>query len=107
MTFVDKQVKRSVTIDDIDDICGYAGEMVCDVLDYLNNIVPAIKFTHEISRDSLYFLDTTVLKKFPSALQYRCGRGKGRISLLLPKLQTETRNNSQENPRNDRVVLQN
>jgi len=35
-------------------------------------------------------------KKFPSVLQYRCGRGKGRVSLLLPKLQTETRNNSQE-----------
>ena len=41
---------------------------------------------------------TNLGEKFPSVLQYRCGRGKGRVSLLLPKLQTETRNNSQENP---------
>ena len=33
--------------------------------------------------------------------------GKLRVSLLLPKLQTETRNSSQENPRYERVVLQN
>ena len=33
-----------------------------DFLDYLNNVVPSIKITHEISTASVYFLDTTVLK---------------------------------------------
>ena len=37
-------------------------DSLIDFLDYLNNVVPSIKFTHEISTDSVNFLDTTVLK---------------------------------------------
>lgn len=31
-------------------------------INYLNNVVPSIKFTHEISVHSVNFLDTTILK---------------------------------------------
>ena len=37
-------------------------DSLIDILDYLNNVVPSIKFMHEISTDSVNFLDTTVLK---------------------------------------------
>ena len=37
-------------------------DSLIDFLDYLNNVVPSIKITHEISTASVYFLDTTVLK---------------------------------------------
>ena len=37
-------------------------DSLIDFLDYLNDVVPSIKFTHEISTDSVNFLDTTVLK---------------------------------------------
>ena len=36
-------------------------DSLIDFLDYLNNVVPSIKFTHKISTDSVNFLDTTVL----------------------------------------------
>ena len=37
-------------------------DSLIDFLDYLNNVVSSIKFTHEILTDSVNFLDTTVLK---------------------------------------------
>jgi len=37
-------------------------DSLTDFLDYLNNVVPPIKFTHEISTHSVNFLDTKVLK---------------------------------------------
>ena len=49
-------------IDDIFLIWKGDRDSLIDFLDYLNNIVPSIKFTHEISTDSGNFLDTTVLK---------------------------------------------
>ena len=49
-------------IDDILLIWKGDKDSLIDFLDYLNNVVPSIKFTHEISTDSVNFLDTTVLK---------------------------------------------
>ena len=49
-------------IDDIFLIWKGDKDSLIDFLDCLNNVVPSIKFTHEISTDSVNFLDTTVLK---------------------------------------------
>ncbi|XP_067048949.1 uncharacterized protein [Acropora muricata] len=49
-------------IDDIFLIWKGDKDSLIDFLDYLNNVAPSIKFTHEISTDSVNFLDTTVLK---------------------------------------------
>ena len=49
-------------IDDIFLIWKGDKDSLIDFLDYLNNVVPSIKFTHEISTDSVNFLDATVLK---------------------------------------------
>ena len=49
-------------IDDIFLIWKGDKDSLIDFLDYLNNVVPSFKFTHEISTDSVNFLDTTVLK---------------------------------------------
>ena len=49
-------------IDDIFLIWKGDRDSLIHFLDYLNNVVPSIKFTHEISTDSVNFLETTVLK---------------------------------------------
>ena len=49
-------------IDDIFLIWKGDKDSLIEFLDYLNNVAPSIKFTHEISTDSVNFLDTTVLK---------------------------------------------
>jgi len=37
-------------------------DSLTEFIDHLNNAAPSIKFTHEISTNSVNFLDTTVLK---------------------------------------------
>ena len=49
-------------IDDIFLIWKGDKDSLIDFLDYPNNVVPSIKFTHEILTDSVNFPDTTVLK---------------------------------------------
>ena len=49
-------------IDDIFLIWKNDQDSLISFINYLNNVVPSIKFTHEISAHSVNFLDTTVLK---------------------------------------------
>ena len=49
-------------IDDIFLIWKGDKDSLINFIDYLNNVVPSIKFTHEISTISVNFLDTAVLK---------------------------------------------
>ena len=49
-------------IDDIFLIWKSDQDSLINFINYLNNVVPSIKFTHEISAHSVNLLDTTVLK---------------------------------------------
>ena len=37
-------------------------DSLTNFIEYLNNLVPSIKFTHEISQNAVNLLDTTVMK---------------------------------------------
>ena len=49
-------------IDDIFLIWKGDSDYLNAIIEYLNSVVPSIKFTHEISSTSVNFLDTTVMK---------------------------------------------